>query len=67
MRLNRIAAWCHRRRWQTLGLWIAGLVLVGGIGNTLAADTEDDFAPRCALHRRRASAGQGPRRCGGPP
>ncbi len=43
MRLTRLARWCYRRRRVTLAAWLIGLVVIGAVGFSLAADTVDNF------------------------
>ncbi|MEA3055613.1 MAG: putative drug exporter of the superfamily [Actinomycetota bacterium] len=42
--LERLADWCYRRRWQTLGLWVLGLVLSLVLAGAFGGDFNADFS-----------------------
>ena len=42
--LNRLARWSYRRRWITLGLWIAALVGFALLGSTVGGDYSQNFS-----------------------
>src|SRR4029079_11986025 len=42
--LERLADWCYRRRWQTVGIWVLGLVLASGLSGAFGGDFNADFS-----------------------
>ncbi|MEA3019793.1 MAG: putative drug exporter of the superfamily [Actinomycetota bacterium] len=42
--LERLADWCYRRRWQTVGLWVIALVLSIGLSGAIGGDFHADFS-----------------------
>src|SRR4051812_2948370 len=42
--LERLADWCYRRRWQTLGLWVLGLILSLVLAGAFGGDFNADFS-----------------------
>jgi RND superfamily putative drug exporter len=42
--LERLADWCYRRRWQTVGMWVLGLVLAIGLSSAFGGDFNADFS-----------------------
>src|SRR3954451_962418 len=42
--LERLADWCYRRRWQTVGIWVLGLVVVVGLSGAFGGDFNADFS-----------------------
>ena len=47
--LERLADWCYRRRWQTVGLWVLGLVLAIGLSGAFGGDFNADFSAMLAM------------------
>jgi len=42
--LERLARWCYRHRWSTLGIWVAALIGFGTLASTLGGDYSNDFS-----------------------
>src|SRR4051794_17492416 len=42
--LERLADWCYRRRWQTVGLWVLTLVLSIVLSGAFGGDFNTDFS-----------------------
>src|SRR4051812_36571372 len=42
--LVRLADWCYRRRWQTVGLWVLALVVSLGLSGAFGGDFNADFS-----------------------
>jgi putative drug exporter of the RND superfamily len=42
--LERLARWSYRRRWATLGIWLAALVVSGFLASTLGGEYSNDFS-----------------------
>jgi putative drug exporter of the RND superfamily len=42
--LQRVARWCYHRRWTTVGLWVAALVLFGALGSSIGGEYSQDFS-----------------------
>ena len=42
--LERLADWCYRRRWQTVGLWVLALILSIVLSGAFGGDFNADFS-----------------------
>ena len=42
--MSSIARWCYRRRFTVLGLWFAGVILLGGISAAAGNKYNDSFS-----------------------
>jgi len=40
---NKIGRWCHDRRWIVIGIWLAVLVVGGGVLQGIGTNTKTDF------------------------
>jgi putative drug exporter of the RND superfamily len=43
-RVTALARWCFRRKFRVLGLWLAALIVLGGVNSSLGSGYTDSFA-----------------------